>query len=40
MQNKEKKMRLIASEKIKCTISEEMRTKLLDSLEEEFKKVS
>ena len=38
--NKEKKMRLIASEKVKCAISEEMRTKLLDSLEEEFKKVS
>ena len=33
-------MRLIASEKVKCAISEEMRMKLLESLEEEFKKVS
>jgi len=35
-----KAMKILASEKVKCAVSEEMRTKLIDSLEEEFKKVS
>lgn len=33
-------MKILASEKVKCAVSDEMRTKLMDSLEEEFKKVS
>jgi len=33
-------MKLVASEKIKCAVSEETQKKLMDSLEEEFKKVS
>ena len=33
-------MRLVASEKIKCAVSEETQQKILESLEEEFKKVS
>ena len=33
-------MKLMASEKIKCSISDEMGKKLIDSLEEEFKKIS
>lgn len=34
------KMRMIASEKVMCPVSKEMRTKLIDSLEEDFKTVS
>lgn len=33
-------MKLVASEKIKCAVSEETQQKILESLEEEFKKVS
>lgn len=33
-------MKILASEKIRCTVSEEMRSRLVNSLEEEFKKVS